>query len=94
MGSTYNELADYVAYAVSTVVVINFRLWALEPDKIFIKQVDTKFKSKELSLGGVGFSSVIALGDFLSFAACNEGVFELFRQAGTQPAERSLDRQV
>jgi len=84
------------------VVGMNFRLIDAETSEIiYTKQVDTELKSKGLSLGGVGFGSDVALGGFLSnysktpigqavIAACNEGVFELIRQVGAQPAEGSV----
>ncbi len=84
------------------VVGMNFRLIDAETSEIiYTKQVDTEVTSKGLSLGGVGFGSSIALGGFLSnysktpigqavIAACNEGIFELIKQVGAQPAEGSV----
>ena len=83
-------------------VGLNFRLIDAETSEItFTKQIEAVIKETNLSFGGVGFGSNVALGGFLSsyaktpigqavIAGINEGVFELIKQVGAKAAEGSV----
>ena len=81
---------------------LNIRLIDAETSEItFTKQIEAVIKKTNLSFGGIGFGSDLALGGFLSsyaktpvgqavIAGINQGVFELIKQVGARPAEGSI----
>ncbi len=83
-------------------VGMNFRLIDAETSEVvFTKQVESIIKESGLAFGGVGFADDVALGGFMSsfsktpigqavIAGINEGVFELIKQVGAQPAQGSV----
>lgn len=83
-------------------VGMNFRLIDAETSEVvFTKQVESIIKESGLAFGGVGFTDDVAFGGFMSsfsktpigqavIAGINEGVFELIKQVGAQPAQGSV----
>ena len=83
-------------------VGLNIRLIDATTSEItFTKQIEAVINETNLGFGGVGFGSDLILGGFLSkysktpigqavIAGVNEGVFELIKQVGANPAEGSV----
>lgn len=83
-------------------VGLNFRLIDAETSEIvFTQQIESIINESNLSLGGVGFGSDIALGGFFSnysktpigqavIAGINQGVFDLIKEIGAKRAEGSV----
>lgn len=83
-------------------VGLNFRLIDAETSEIvFTKQIESVINESNLSLGGIGFGSDIALGGFFSnysktpigqavIAGINQGVFDLVKEIGAKRAEGSV----
>ena len=86
----------------ASVVGLNFRLIDAETSEIvFTKQIESVIEEKGLAFGGIGFGGDVALGGFMDsysrtpigqavIAGLNEGVYELVKQIGQQPAEGSI----
>ena len=83
-------------------VGLNFRLIDAETSEIvYTKQIESIINESNLSLGGIGFGSDIALGGFFSnysktpigqavIAGINQGVFDLIKEIGAKRAEGSI----
>jgi len=83
-------------------VGLNIRLIDAETSEItFSKQIEAVLKETSFGLAGAGWTSDAILGGFMSnyaktpigqavIAGINQGVFELIKQVGSQPAEGSI----